>query len=855
MKRNIILVYIMLLAFAVFLPQCTRLAELEGLIGNPNLTNVVVISNTTSVRTNLIAITNIIRISDTVYQTNIVIQTIEVYTNTNYIIKSMVYQPIPNYLWVYVDSGPYSGWANPMVHWWDADGATGELTKLSNYSDGYIVWWVFRITNVDIQKRIGVKVHNNNWANVEPIKTENGNKYDRIIKMPILTKVVDTVQTIGSGMNITNLVNTSISTYDKVFVYPPGQWYQSFPYLLETETNVFRDPPWADSAWLWTQYLGANYWGGGVTFFMLYAPNIRKAQLAGTFSGWTPVPMYLSTDKTYWWAILSNTTPGDAYKYVIEKYANEWGGPYTDWITDPAAKKNKHTPPFNDSYVVDQAAFQWEDGSWSRPGFEYYTVYQMHMRTFWTNGEGNYWGWGTFNTATNMLNYIWDMGFTAIEPLPIQEFAGDQSWGYNYVLFYAPETAYCASENSPDAYKVFVNECHKRKIAVIADLVFNHMGASDDVLGVIDPAVDWNSPNTYFYMYKTDWGPRFNYANPVVRKFLTDSAVYLMQYYHIDGFRFDATYYIHWNDSGNDGGNFLYNMTRDIKSRAGGLPGGGNVVLIAENLPNDSWITDPSGAAFNYQWNADMAHNLKLLFKSGPSSMSVASIQACLNASSMVQYACSHDEAANGKQRMAADLHYVRGWATTEFDAQCQMVTALATVLMGKGMPMVFMGDEFLEGFYDDSYWGPPYNARYFVDTKALSWNNLYWNRTDGYPVRVEAARTAAAVQALAWIRKNNDAIKYYDIFVHHVNDTGKVIGFTRGGNINVIINYDKTPYGAGYSVWFPAGQWSLIFAHPSGAFGNSWADAYLTGYVDAGGGGNMSIKIPEYGVLVYKKN
>jgi 1,4-alpha-glucan branching enzyme len=850
-------VYLLILSSIILglqLTDCTRLQDLENILGNPYQTNVVVISNTSAVRTNLIYITNIIKISDTYYQTNIVIATNITWLSTNFIQKEMVYQPIPSWLWVYVDSGPYSWWTLPTVHWWDQDGNTGEASKLSNVSDGYVTWWVFQITGIDLQKRIGVKVHNNNWESVEPIKTENGNKYDRIIKMPILTKADDsmysTTTTNGSNVCTTNYVTTLISTYDKVFVYPPDQWYKSFPYLLETETNLFRDPPGQNSGWLWNQYLGANYWGGGVTCFMFYAPNVRKVMVEGTFSSWKPLPMYLSTDKTFWWAILSNTQPGDAYKFGVEKYANEWGGPYTDWITDPAAKKNKHTGPYNESYIVDHAAFQWEDGSWSKPGFEYYTIYQMHMRTFYTNGEGSYWGWGTFYTATNKLNYISDMGFTAVEPLPIFEFAGDQSWGYNYVLFYSPETSYCASESSPDAFKVFVNECHKRGLAVVADLVFNHMGASDDVLGFIDPAVDWNSPNTYFYMYKTDWGPRFNYANPVIAKFLTDSAVYLMQYYHIDGFRFDATYYIHWNDSGNDGGTFLYNMTRDIKTRAAGMPCGANVILMAENLPNDPWITGDGG--FNFQWNADMAHELKKLFTSGPSAISIAGIAGNLNAASMLQYACSHDEAANGKERMAADLHYVRGWENNEYNAQCQMVTALATVLMGKGVPMILMGDETLEGFYDDPNWGPPYNSRYFTDSKALSWNNDYYNRTDGYPVRVEAAWTAAAIKDLAWVRKNNDAIKYYDINVFHQNESGKVIAFTRGGNILVVINYNKLSYG-GYSLWFPAGQWDLIFAHPSGTYGNPWADSYFSGYISSGGE-NHSIGLPEYGVLVYKK-
>jgi hypothetical protein len=107
-------------------------------------------------------------------------------------------------------------------------------------------------------------------------------------------------------------------------------------------------------------------------------------------------------------------------------------------------------------------------------------------------------------------------------------------------------------------------------------------------------------------------------------------------------------------------------------------------------------------------------------------------------------------------------------------------------------------------------------------------------------------------------IRKNNAPIKYDQIGVIHINNTDKVIGFRRGygtgsGDIYVIINYNKKSY-TSYGIPFPStGTWNLIFAHPSGAYGDSWADSYLTSSVSYSGG-NAYIKIPEYGVLIYRK-
>ncbi len=841
--KNLFLTFLTGVAvLATVLTGCTALADVEARLANVT-TNNVTITNLNVKTTNIVTVTNVVLISDTYYQTNIRTVTIIVSTNTNVVVKSMTFEPIPTKVWVYVDSGSHSDWTAPELYWWELDGGTGNLTKLSNYNDGYVDWWVFLMDNVDMKKQYGIKMHQGtSW---EPIKTENGSLYDRTVTFPILTRAVETAVTNHYAGGISNIISVTNGTYDKLYIYPPGSWYESYVYLMENETNLFKDPFGQPSSWLWDQYLGANYWGSGITFFTFYAPNVRRVWVTGDFTDWQNIPMNLSTGRVFWWAVLSNTSPGDAYKFVIEKY--RWTNSH--YISDPAAKKNEYTPAMdsagNRSFIVDHSAYQWGDGLWSRPGYDYYTIYQMHMRTFDTNNPGNWYGWGTFTTATNRLQYIRDLGFTAVEPLPIHEFAGDQSWGYNYTLFYSPESAYCGTSGANiNSFKLFVDTAHQKGIAVVIDLVFNHMGASDDIIGAMDPANDWNNPSTYWYSGKTDWGPRFNYANPVVSKFLTDSAKYLLQYYHVDGFRFDATYYIHYNNSGSDGGSFLYNMTRALHAY------GSNVFLAAENLPNDSWITGDGG--FNFQWNVDMSHELKKLFYDGPSAADMNTMAGLVNWSmSGVNYMTSHDECANGKERTAADLHYARSWGNSQYDAQCQQVTGLATVLMAKGVPMVFMGDESLEGFYDDSYWGPPYNARYFRDWTALSWNNEYGSRTDGYPNRTEAAQTVEAVRGLAWIRRNYDSVHYYDINVNLVDNSGKVLGFSRGGDIYVIINYNKTSY-TSYGVTFPAsGSWKLIFVHPSGAYGYGGFDGNLVDTVNGSGG---NIGLPEYGVLVYKK-
>ncbi len=321
---------------------------------------------------------------------------------------------------------------------------------------------------------------------------------------------------------------------------------------------------------------------------------------------------------------------------------------------------------------------------------------------------------------------------------------------------------------------------------------------------------------------------------------------YFIEYFRVDGFRFDATAYI--NDWG-----FLQYVTTRLRSVAS------NVILIAEHLPNDAWITrkvSAGGAGFDAQWNVNLSHELKKLFITGPSAIDINAISSYIQGSGLdngfdnqnpyglfvVQYHVSHDEAANGKQRPSADLVNRGSWGNSEYDAQAQMITAIATSVMARGIPMLFYGEEFLEG-----YWSG--NQKWFTDDKPITWANLS---------RVRATNTMRAVRDLNLIRKNNAPVRFDQIGVLHINNTSKVIGFRRGygtgsGDIYVIINYNKTSY-TSYGIPFPStGTWNLIFAHPSGAYGDSWADAYLTSTVSYSGG-NAYIKIPEYGVLIYKK-
>ncbi len=800
--------------------------------------------------------TNVITNHSTNYSTNYYTVTITyTITNSNFIVFTTLTNTYLTHddliIYVYTNS-KINSWPTPEIYYWFPDtGGNGSISKLSNHQN----FAVFVISNFDFSKKIGIKLRkDSSWSDQEPIKTENGPLYDRIVSIPAYKLTNETINSTTNVINpsnfyVTNIISRVIETPNKIFVQSPENWWESFPYLFEDETNLIKTPP-GDFPW----WFGAHYKDApnpdGITYFLFYGPNLRRVWVAGDFSSWQKVNMYLTPDRVWWWVIVSNTSPGQKYKFVIEKYND----PNLHWISDPGAKKNIYSPGMdtsgNESVIVDHSSYTWQSTTWQRPGYEYYVIYQLHIRTFYTNGPGDYYGWGTFETAISKFDYLTNLGVTAIEPLPINEFSGDQSWGYNYVLFYAPETSYVGTNlTTVNTFKKFVDEAHKRSMAVILDLVFNHIGPSDDILAAYDPAYDWSNPQTYWYSGSTPWGPKPNYSNPIVRKFLIDSAKYLMKYYKVDGFRFDATAFIgDWP--------FLQELTSQLRSFASNDNNGQNILLVAEHLPNDTWINrkvSSGGAGFDSQWNVNLSHELKNLFKTGPSSLDINNIANYLVASYLnngtdnqnpygiyaIQYLSSHDEVANGKQRPAADLKNRGSWGNSEYDAQGQTITGLATAIMAFGYPMIFMGDEFLEGYY-------PNNQDWFRDDKPITWANL---------VNTRATNTWRAVKDLINARKQHINKPYYvGINIIHINNTVKVIGFSRGNDIYVIVNYDKQNYSS-YGIPFPStGTWNLIFAHPSSAYGDSWADSYLTGSVNYSGG-NANIKIPEYGVLIYKKN
>ncbi len=216
----------------------------------------------------------------------------------------------------------------------------------------------------------------------------------------------------------------------------------------------------------------------------------------------------------YFSAIDPDGRSGDRYKYRIGE---------SDW-PDPAARFNPDGV-HGAGEVIDPNDYKWGDGGWSPPRVSELIIYELHIGTFTVEG--------TFHATAGKLDYLVDLGITALEIMPVADFPGARNWGYDGVLLYAPARVY----GRPNDLRALVDAAHQRGLAVILDVVYNHLGPDGNYLGAYSR--DYFNPE-----HKTPWGDAFNFELKPVRDFFIENTTYWRREFHIDGFRLDATHAI-----------------------------------------------------------------------------------------------------------------------------------------------------------------------------------------------------------------------------------------------------------------------------------------------------------------------
>ena len=282
-----------------------------------------------------------------------------------------------------------------------------------------------------------------------------------------------------------------------------------------------------------------------------------------------------------WWATADViVAPGTRYAWELDG-----GAPRPD-PRSPRQPSGLDGP----SEVVDHGAFAWSDRGWRSAPLGSLVLYELHIGTFTPHG--------TFDAALEHLDHLVELGVNAIEVMPVATFPGSRGWGYDGVHLYAPHEAY----GGPDGFKRFVDGCHSAGIAVVLDVVYNHLGPLGNHLAEFAP---------YFTdRVTTPWGSAVNLDGPgsdEVRRFLLDNAVQWLRDYHVDGLRLDAVHALQ-DESATS---FLGDLRREVHALAASCER--PLVVIAESDRNDPRLVEPpdvGGDGIDAMWCDDLHHSI-----------------------------------------------------------------------------------------------------------------------------------------------------------------------------------------------------------------------------------------------------
>ena len=543
----------------------------------------------------------------------------------------------------------------------------------------------------------------------------------------------------------------------------------------------------------------------------------------------------------YWAAIVTGASYRDEYKYAIHR------GPHVLYRNDPYAREVTNS---NGNSVIIDPSFDWgETDRYRTPPWHEWVIYEMHIGTFHDRpGDAP----GTFDRAIEKLDYLaHDLGITAIELMPSAEFPGGHSWGYNPAHQFAIERDY----GGPKALRRFVKAAHQRGMAVVLDVVYNHLGPSDIDLWQFDGwSASGHAGGIYIYddfRAHTPWGhTRPDYGRGEVRQFLRDNALFWLEEFQLDGLRFDATAYMQSvNGFGSDlpdGWSLLQWINREVNHRQPWK------MVIAEDLRENAWITKPEeqgGAGFDSQWSSTFTHTIRDAVvtqhdKDRDMYRVAEAIGQRHNGDPLqrVIYTESHDEVANGKTRIAEAIwpNYPDSWFSKK-----RSTLGAAVALTSPGIPMLFQGQEFLED-------------RWFADTDPLDWSRCERNRG-----------IVQLYRDLIRLRRNwynhTRGLRGNHVHCFHINNVDKVLAMHRwdlggrGDDVVVAFNFSNRPL-TNYRIGLPrAGEWHLRFNSDAGVYDADFGElpAFdLTAEAQGYDGLDFSgvVSLPPYSALIFSQ-
>jgi 1,4-alpha-glucan branching enzyme len=529
--------------------------------------------------------------------------------------------------------------------------------------------------------------------------------------------------------------------------------------------------------------------------FRVWAPFAHSVAVTGSFNNWSHTPMDFEGDG-HWSVTIKGVQAGQEYKYVISD------GQKLLFKNDP--RSLQLTTNDGNSIVVDPH-FDWEGDDYKPPTFNEQVIYELHVGTFNRADASTS---GTFQDVTDKLDHLADLGINTIELMPIGSMSMDRGWGYAADYIYAVESLYGGRRDFLD----FVKAAHKRGIGVVLDVVYNHFGPDKNLdLWQFDGWSQDGKGGIYFYndwRSSTPWGEtRPDYGRAEVRQYILDNVRMWMADSHLDGLRLDSTIYIRnvrgFNNDPPDDIPSAWQLMQDINTISREIKP--SALIIAEDSSGNEYITKSSsegGAGFGAQWEITFPRALRnALDVVDDANRNLTGICTQLtnryngDAFRRVIYSDSHDSAANGGARLDEEIS--PGNPSSVF-ARRRSLLASAIVLTSPGIPMLFQGQEFMQGgSFND-------------------WQALEWDKAEQFPGIVLAHKHLINLRKN--IHKNARGLIGQNLNVVHLNEESKILAYHRwydGGpndDVIVVINFTNSSQ-ENYYVNVPRnGLWRVRF-------------------------------------------
>ncbi len=512
---------------------------------------------------------------------------------------------------------------------------------------------------------------------------------------------------------------------------------------------------------------GATDHGDGTATFALHAPGKRFVSVMGDFNGWDPYAdlMNYSPDGT-WWVRRPVSNGVSLYQFAVEgrRFLADPMSHDVEW-KDERGREGYQPWDARSVLRVGLPGYAWSATNYVRPGLDHLVIYELHIDDIQPGGG--------FTGLVRKLDYIRDMGFNAIGPMPWTEFASDRSWGYNPSFHLAPESTY----GTPTELKGLIDECHKRGMAVIKDAVYNHMDRSGPLFQLYGH--DYEASPYFRYFRGENWGfPDLDHRARAVKRYMQEAIAHWFRDYRIDGIRYDATRFVEWEGYNDWGAGWLAYAGRQADPAS---------FQIAEHMPSDPALVNQT--EMDTTWGDSFRWNLRGMIEEGRldrqqfADLMQPTRIGFTNAAQRIAYTESHDE-----ERV---MHELKRRRYPPAEARRRAELAYVMTLMAPGPAMIYAGQEFGE------------DAR-----KVVGSNPLQWGKTRGWFSR-ENRRLHGTARAMTRLRTTHSALRGEWINLHENMPDG-VVALDRtgnGGSVLAVGNFGRVSQRASLTLPHP-GPW-----------------------------------------------